>query len=61
MSTEHRHSWTIDNSEPAPEGLNGRKVTMSCTTCTDTRSTITLKTDTEIQTELDAYNAESAD
>lgn len=54
--TAHRHTWHIADTKPAPDGLNGRTITMACGTCDHTRKTITLKSDTEIQTELDAYN-----
>lgn len=59
--TEHRHAWHIADTQPAPEGINGRTITMGCTTCDETRKTVTLKTDAEIQTELDAYNASEDD
>lgn len=54
--TEHRHTWHIAHTQPAPEGINGRTITIGCDNCPDTRKTVTLKTDAEIQTELDAYN-----
>lgn len=59
--TDHRHTWTVDSTEDAPEGVNGRKINMACATCPVTRSTITLRTDKEIQYELDAYNAQADD
>lgn len=58
MSTEHRHQLAIATIGPAPEGLNGRRFTFECTTegCDHEHQTITLRSDDEIQTELDAYN-----
>ena len=58
MATEHRHTYAITNTEPAPEGISGlaRLVTLGCTGCDESRKTITEKSDTEIQAELDAYN-----
>lgn len=60
--TDHKHRLAITNAEPAPEGLNGRAITITCQHdgCDHTHKTITLKTDTEIQTELDAYNEDDA-
>lgn len=59
--SDHRHTWTVAGDAPAPDGMNGRTVHMACTTCPVTRSTITLRTDKEIQDELDAYNAKADD
>lgn len=56
MATEHRHHWEIQKAEPTPEGVNGRLVTLGCSECTETRPTVTLRTDAEIQVELDDYN-----
>lgn len=55
---EHHHHLVVANVEPAPEGLNGRTFTFNCTDedCDHTHQAITLRSDDEIQTELDAYN-----
>jgi hypothetical protein len=48
---EHAHHWEHTNTTPAPEGINGRTIHLACA-CGVTRSTITLRTDDEIATEL---------
>lgn len=58
--TEHHHTLAVTDAKPAPEGLNGRTITITCTTCDHTHTTITLRTDREIQTEIDAYNGDVA-
>lgn len=60
MTGEHHHHLVIASIEPAPEGINGRTITFECTLddCDHTHRTVTLRPDTEIQTELDAYNAQ---
>lgn len=58
--TEHKHHLTVTDTQPAPDGLNGRTITIACNTCDHTHQTITLRTDTEIQTELNAYNEDGA-
>lgn len=56
----HRHSWTVTATEEAPQGFQGRMVTLNCPECDDEpRTILTLKTDAEIQVEIDAYSASS--
>jgi hypothetical protein len=48
---DHAHRWLLDRAEPAPEGINGRTIHLTCA-CGANRKTITLRTDDEINTEL---------
>ncbi len=58
---DHHHTLAVTSAQPAPEGINGRTVIISCSECTYTHTTITLRGDKEIQDEIDAYNAGEGD
>ena len=47
MATEHRHTYTVTDTQPAPEGISGlaRQITIGCSDCDESRKTITEKSD----------------
>jgi hypothetical protein len=60
VAEQHYHHFELTDSQDAPSGTQGRRVTIKCTQCTTEIVQITKRTDAEINAEIDASNAEGS-